>query len=43
MQDLLNAFQLKGKPLFCQRFGEGHINETYLRRSTPTPLRTRWA
>ena len=30
MQDILNAFQLKGKPLFCQRFGEGHINETYL-------------
>ena len=30
MQDLLNAFQLKGKPVFCQRFGEGHINETYI-------------
>ena len=30
MQDILNAFQLKGKPLFCQRFGEGHINETYI-------------
>lgn len=30
MQEILNAFRLKGNPVFCQRFGEGHINETYL-------------
>ena len=30
MQEILNAFRLKGSPVFCQRFGEGHINETYL-------------
>ena len=30
MQDILSAFRLKGRPVFCQRFGEGHINETYL-------------
>lgn len=30
MNHVLNHFQLKGNPVYCQRFGEGHINETYL-------------
>ena len=30
MYEILRQFQLKGTPIFCQRFGEGHINETYI-------------
>lgn len=30
MNNVLSKFQLKGTPVYCQRFGEGHINETYL-------------
>ena len=30
MEKILNQFQLVGRPLSCERFGEGHINRTYL-------------
>ena len=29
MRDLLEAFCLRGKPVLCEPFGQGHINETY--------------
>ena len=30
MEQLLRHFQLDGRPLSCERYGEGHINRTYL-------------
>ena len=30
MQAILASFQLTGQPISCQRYGQGHINETYL-------------
>ncbi len=30
MQELLSHFRLCGTPLSCERYGEGHINRTYL-------------
>ena len=30
MQTLLQQFRLEGRPLSCERYGEGHINQTYL-------------
>ena len=30
MKELIAKFQIKGKPLECNRYGHGHINETYL-------------
>lgn len=29
-KELLSAFALDGDPISVERFGEGHINETYL-------------
>lgn len=30
MQEIYDQFQLDGLPILCQRYGSGHINETYL-------------
>ena len=30
MEQIISKFQLKGHPLRCERYGNGHINETYL-------------
>ena len=30
MEQVLSRFQLEGQPLSCERYGEGHINRTYL-------------
>ena len=30
MNQLISKFKIKGKPLGCNRYGNGHINETYL-------------
>ena len=30
MQSAIHAFKLQGNPLSCERYGNGHINETYL-------------
>ncbi|MCR5844023.1 MAG: aminoglycoside phosphotransferase family protein [Oscillospiraceae bacterium] len=30
MEKVLSRFQFEGQPLSCERFGEGHINRTYL-------------
>ena len=30
MEKVLSRFQLEGRPLSCERYGEGHINRTYL-------------
>ena len=30
MKELLSRFQLQDEPVSCERFGHGHINETYL-------------
>lgn len=30
MNEVLREFQLEGRPLTCERYGEGHINRTYL-------------
>ena len=30
MQAVINAFPLEGNPVSCERYGSGHINETYL-------------
>lgn len=30
MQSAIHAFRLQGNPLSCERYGNGHINETYL-------------
>ena len=30
MEDILRQFRLEGRPLSCERYGEGHINRTYL-------------
>jgi len=29
-QAIVSNFKIKGKPVSCERYGEGHINETYL-------------
>ena len=29
MQNILSQFRLEGVPVFCARYGNGHINETY--------------
>lgn len=29
MKDILKVFQLEGTPIYCERYGNGHINETY--------------
>ncbi|MBR3017412.1 MAG: aminoglycoside phosphotransferase family protein [Clostridia bacterium] len=30
MQQIMSQFQLQGSPVSCERYGNGHINETYL-------------
>ena len=30
MEEVLRQFRLEGRPLSCERYGEGHINQTYL-------------
>ena len=30
MEKVLRQFRLEGRPLSCERYGEGHINRTYL-------------
>ena len=30
MEQVLRQFKLEGRPLSCERYGEGHINRTYL-------------
>ncbi len=30
MEEILGHFRLDGRPLSCERYGEGHINRTYL-------------
>ncbi|MBR3108181.1 MAG: aminoglycoside phosphotransferase family protein [Clostridia bacterium] len=30
MNQIVSQFQLKGAPVHCERYGNGHINETYL-------------
>ena len=30
MEEILKRFSLLGRPLSCERFGQGHINQTYL-------------
>ena len=30
MEEILKRFSLLGRPLTCERFGQGHINQTYL-------------
>ena len=30
MEKILRQFRLEGRPLSCERYGEGHINQTYL-------------
>ncbi len=30
MEAILRRFSLQGRPLTCERFGQGHINQTYL-------------
>lgn len=30
MEEVLSRFSLLGRPLTCERFGQGHINRTYL-------------
>ena len=30
MEAILSRFSLSGRPLTCERFGQGHINQTYL-------------
>lgn len=30
MQTVISAFPLQGQPISCERYGSGHINETYL-------------
>ena len=30
MEQVLSRFQFEGQPLSCERYGEGHINRTYL-------------
>ncbi|MDD3214002.1 MAG: aminoglycoside phosphotransferase family protein [Eubacteriales bacterium] len=30
MMDILSSFQVEGSPLSCERYGSGHINQTYL-------------
>ncbi len=30
METVLNSFSLNGNPISCERYGEGHINQTYL-------------
>ena len=30
MEKVLSRFQFEGRPLSCERYGEGHINRTYL-------------
>ena len=30
MVEIINAFALEGKVVSCERYGSGHINETYL-------------
>ena len=30
MNSILSQFQIEGSPLSCERYGSGHINETYL-------------
>ena len=36
MKSVIAQFQLKGAPVSCERYGNGHINETYL-LSTDAP------
>ena len=33
MKSVIAQFQLKGAPVSCERYGNGHINETYLLRT----------
>ena len=33
MQQIISRFQTEGKPVSCERYGNGHINETYLLRT----------
>ena len=33
MDRVLSAFRLEGRPVSCERYGQGHINETYLVRT----------
>lgn len=33
MREILEAFCLRGKPVRCEPYGQGHINETYLVRT----------
>ncbi len=33
MQEIMEAFCLQGSPVSCERYGNGHINETYLLRT----------
>ncbi len=30
MNDIINRFKIQAKPVSCERYGNGHINETYL-------------
>ena len=30
MQAIINAFPIEGNAVSCERYGSGHINETYL-------------
>ena len=30
MEEILRQFQFEGRPVSCERYGEGHINRTYL-------------
>lgn len=33
MLPIVSAFQIVGAPVSCERYGSGHINETYLLRT----------
>ena len=30
MENIINQFQVNGKVIYCDKYGEGHINDTYL-------------
>ena len=30
MENIINQFQVNGKVVYCDKYGEGHINDTYL-------------
>jgi hypothetical protein len=36
--DIINSFRIEGSAVFCERYGKGHINDTYL-AATDTGLR----